>query len=247
MSYPNCGMVCIKSWVVPHIYITHSDRSAHLSCRSCDVSFICHVIHVTCHSCESDMNEYKKHVSVMNHIRNMFIFTHMNESWHTCERVTSHIKTSHVTPVETSPHTYEWIVVHLLKSVIWRMRMSHGMNANESYLACRWVVSHVRMSHVMHANESHATRREEALDHVSSDVSEREKESEGESEGESERERERERERRQKRVRGQKRERDKERKRQRKGERASARGRERKREREKREGERERAGWGLVP
>ena len=36
--------------------------------------------------------------------------THMNESWHTCEWVMSHIWMTHVTHMNESWHTYEWVM-----------------------------------------------------------------------------------------------------------------------------------------
>ena len=50
--------------------------------------------------------------------------THMNESCHTYEWVMSHIWMSHVTHMKESCHTYEWAMSH-----IW---MSHATRMNES-------------------------------------------------------------------------------------------------------------------
>jgi len=72
--------------------------------------------------------------------------THMNESFHTYEWVMSHIWMSHVTHMNESWHTYEWVMSH-----IW---MSHGAHLNELCHTYEWVMSHIRMSHVTHTNAS---------------------------------------------------------------------------------------------
>jgi len=58
--------------------------------------------------------------------------THMNESCHTYEWVTSHIWMSHVPHMNESCHTYKWVMSH-----------TH-----------QWVMSHTWMSHVTCKNES---------------------------------------------------------------------------------------------
>jgi len=65
--------------------------------------------------------------------------THMNESRHTYEWVISHIWVSHVTHMNESCHTYE---------------MSHVTHMNESCHTYEWVMSHIWMSHVTHMDES---------------------------------------------------------------------------------------------
>jgi len=72
--------------------------------------------------------------------------TRMNESCHTYEWVMSHIWMSRVTHVNASCHTYEWVMSH-----IW---MSHVTHINESCHTCECVMSHIWMSHVTHMNES---------------------------------------------------------------------------------------------
>jgi len=72
--------------------------------------------------------------------------THMNESCHTYEWVMSHVWMGHVTHMTESCHTYEWVMSH-----IW---MSHVTRMNESCRAYEWVMSHIWMSHVTHMTES---------------------------------------------------------------------------------------------
>jgi len=64
--------------------------------------------------------------------------TRMNESCHTDEWVMSHMW--------MSCHKYEWVMSH-----IW---MSHVTRMNESCQTHEWVMSHIWMSHVAHMNES---------------------------------------------------------------------------------------------
>ena len=91
--------------------------------------------------------------------------THMNESCHTCEWVMSHIWMSHVTHVNESCHICEWVMSH-----IW---MSHVTHVNESCHTYEWVMSHIWMSHVTRMSESshayewdmsHLFARDEILD-----------------------------------------------------------------------------------
>jgi len=72
--------------------------------------------------------------------------THLNESCHTFEWVMSHIWMSHVTHLNESSHTFEWVMSH-----IW---MSHVTHLIESRHTSDWVMSHIWMSHVTHMNES---------------------------------------------------------------------------------------------
>jgi len=75
--------------------------------------------------------------------------------WHICnelfsqgvrtQRVLSHVWMSHVTHVDESCHTYEWVMSH--------MWMSHVTHVNESCHICEWVMSHVWMSYVTHTND----------------------------------------------------------------------------------------------
>ena len=86
--------------------------------------------------------------------------THINESSHTYEWVMSHIWVSPVTHMNESCHTYEWIMSHAGWQVaqgIHRLAMSHVTHMNESCHMCEWVMPHIRMSHVTHMNESCTT------------------------------------------------------------------------------------------
>ena len=58
----------------------------------------------------------------------------------------SHISMSHVTRMNESCHTYEWVMSHI--------PMSHVAHMNESFHAYEWVMSHISMSHITHMNVS---------------------------------------------------------------------------------------------
>jgi len=72
--------------------------------------------------------------------------THMNESCHTHEWVMSLTWISHVTYMDASCHAYAWVMSH-----IW---MSQGTHTNESRHTYEWVMSHEWMNHGTHMNES---------------------------------------------------------------------------------------------
>ena len=83
-----------------------------------------------------DMNESCHARRVMSHL------TIVNKSCHTCEWVMSHVRMSHGTHVNESWHTCEWVMAH--------MWMSHGTHVNESCHTCERVMAHMWMSHVTH-------------------------------------------------------------------------------------------------
>ena len=121
-----------------------------LSCHSELMSFICREVSyhcelschsaymhnvplsLTCQSCAAifDMS----HACPMPHIR-MSHVSHVNESCHTYDWVMSHIWMGHVTHMNESCHTYEWVMAH-----IW---MSHVSHMNESCHTYEWVMSHI--------------------------------------------------------------------------------------------------------
>ena len=76
----------------------------------------------------------------MSHVKHFWMshVTHVNESRHTCEWVMSHMWMSHVTRVNELCHTCEGVM-----SLMWMTR-SHW----------EWIRSHIWMSHVAHMNES---------------------------------------------------------------------------------------------
>ena len=61
----------------------------------------------------------------------------------------SHIWMCHVTHMNESCHTYEWVMSH-----IW---VSHVTHMNVSCHTYEWVMSHIWMCHVTHMNEPYAT------------------------------------------------------------------------------------------
>jgi len=83
--------------------------------------------------------------TLVSHI-SMCHVTHINESCQTYEWVMSHIWMSHVTHMNESCHTYQWVMSHI--------SMSHVTHLNESCHTYEWVMLHISMSHVTHINES---------------------------------------------------------------------------------------------
>ena len=79
------------------------------------------------------------------HIR-MSHVTHLNESCHTYEWVMSQIWMSHGTHMNELCHLYEWVLLH-----IW---MSHVTRIHESCYTYTWIISHTWMIHVTYTNES---------------------------------------------------------------------------------------------
>jgi len=86
--------------------------------------------------------------------------TRMNESCHTYEWVMPHIRMSHVTLMNESCHTYEWVMSHVWMSCVTHM--------NESCHTYKWVMSHIWMSYrtyervISHIWISHVTRMNES-------------------------------------------------------------------------------------
>jgi len=67
-----------------------------------------------------------------------------------------HIWMSHVTRMNESCHTFEW-VMSIYECVMSHVWMSHVTRMNESRHTYEWVTSHIRMSHVAHIRISHVT------------------------------------------------------------------------------------------
>jgi len=72
------------------------------------------------------------HVNDLWHTKWMSHVTHMNESCHTYEWVISHVWMSHVTRMNESSHTYEWVMSHVWMSRVTRM--------NESCHTYKWII-----------------------------------------------------------------------------------------------------------
>jgi len=82
----------------------------------------------------------------MSHIL-MSHIAHMDESCHTCKRVTSHIWMSHVT----------FRILRGLLGSFFHIWMRHVTRMDESCHTCGWIMSHIWKSHVTHMNESRVT------------------------------------------------------------------------------------------
>jgi len=80
--------------------------------------------------------------------------THVNESCHTCEWVMSHMWMSHVTRVnEWEPcHIHEWMSASHVPQFMWHIGMGKGVSSCHTYewlgasLCCGWVMPHVCMN-----------------------------------------------------------------------------------------------------
>ena len=127
-------------WIVSHMntschiwmrHVTHECDMSHMN-ASCDIR-MSHVAHTN----ESCMDSPRGIL-----LPDLTRVTHMNK------RVMSHIWMSHVTHMNASCHTYEWLVSHT-----W---MSHVTHMNEPChiwmrrVLYEWVMSHRWMSHVTH-------------------------------------------------------------------------------------------------
>jgi len=82
------------------------------------------------------------------HIR-MSHITYMDESWHTFEWVMAHIWMSHATHMNThtneSCHTYAWVMSHIQEALPRvRVPMTSLTYMNESYRPCEMVTSHIQ-------------------------------------------------------------------------------------------------------
>ena len=101
-------------------------------------------------------------LSLMNESTCILVATPMDESYHTWtsptthEWVVSHIWMRHVTHINESWHTYEWVMSHTWTSptthewVMSHIWMRHNTLMNESCHTYEWVMSHIWMSHVTH-------------------------------------------------------------------------------------------------
>ena len=106
---------------------------------------MCHITptssHSPHHTLAASTNPHWEQSRPVTHVW-MSHVTYMNESCHTYEWVMWHIWMSHVTHMKESCHTYEWVVLH-----IW---MSHVTHMNESCHTYAWGQWHIWMSHVTH-------------------------------------------------------------------------------------------------
>jgi len=92
--------------------------------------------------------------------------THVNESHHTYQWVTSHMSMSHITHINESRHTCQW-VIHTYQWVTSHISISHRTHINESYLALclgfqprarrKQHAPNIWMRHVPHINKSRHT------------------------------------------------------------------------------------------
>jgi len=84
--------------------------------------------------------------------------TSMNESCHTNDWVMSHIWMRHVTHVDDHPYVLSFHLLlqlcHTRECVMQYLWMSHVTRVNESCHMYAWVMSHIRMSLVTHMNKS---------------------------------------------------------------------------------------------
>ena len=103
----------------------------------------------------------------MSYIR-MSHVTHMNESCHTYEWVMAHIWMGHV--------THEWVIPHIWLSHVTHALLSHVTHIYESCHTCDWIMPHTWLSHVTwqgvrervgyNYNKSHCNPRYAPLRHL---------------------------------------------------------------------------------
>jgi len=89
--------------------------------------------------------------------RGMSHVTHINESRCTYEWVMAHVSMSHGTHMNESWHTYEWVMAHIWMSHA-HMSMSHDTHMTETWRTYEWVMAHTWMSHGTHLMR-HVTRK----------------------------------------------------------------------------------------
>ena len=117
-----------------------------------DDSVTCTWLMYTCaveDSCTCEWRIYTQHALCLD--KWMGHVTQMNESCHTYEWVMPHIWMSHVTHMNESCHTYEWVMSH-----IW---MGHATHMNGSCHTYEWVTSHIwiwrSLSHIWMSHVTH--------------------------------------------------------------------------------------------
>ena len=142
-------------WSGSRLHISHVTRAIWFMSHT----WMSHVTYMneSCHTCGRSWFLVWLPSSSTFHGTLRFTRTHMNESRHTYEWVTSHIWMRHVAHMNESHHTYEWDTSHTYEWVTSHIWMSHVTRTNESRHTYEWVTSHTWMSHVTHANESRHT------------------------------------------------------------------------------------------
>jgi len=78
--------------------------------------------------------------------------THLNESCHTSEWVILHIWMIHLTHLNESCHTSEWVMSH-----IWMIHVTHVQESCHTFEwchTCAWFMLHICISPVTHIHES---------------------------------------------------------------------------------------------
>jgi len=122
-TYAMC-VIMHKDSHMSHTYVTHiCDSHMWLTyvwdiCESCEVYLAVHVHIYICiyiHICDSHMwLTYVTHICDASRPQASPV-THMDESCHTCEWVTSHIWMSRVTRVDGPCHTCKWVMSHIVQ------------------------------------------------------------------------------------------------------------------------------------
>jgi len=138
------------SYHISSSHVTHINESCHIyewvmwHICMCDMWHTWHTDHVT--SQQRPLRGSTRFMNDSYHISSSHV-THMNESCHTYEWVMSHIWMIHVTNMNESCHKYEWVVLHT-DGVCTQQQLSRSCRTYE------WVMSHIWMSHVTHVSES---------------------------------------------------------------------------------------------
>ena len=97
--------------------------------------------------------------------------THMNESCHTYEWVMAHVWMSHGTRMNDSCETYAGVMWHIHEWVMAHIWVSHGTYMNESWHTYEWVMAQISCTNALaliavmrHIRMSHVTHTNESWD-----------------------------------------------------------------------------------
>ena len=142
-----------ESWVMYCMWVGVTSHVTHM----CGGGHVAHILDESCHpyvKVEEMRGRVALPICVGGVVSPSFCISHVTYTWRWRTRVEdvngwddlSHIWMSHVTHMNESCHTYEWVMSH-----IW---MSHVTHMNEVCHTYEWVLSQIWMSLVTHMIES---------------------------------------------------------------------------------------------
>jgi len=151
-----------SAWVTSHVRmgrVTHINEARHAYERIVWHIWVSHLTHIN-KQCHAPLQPHSHLLTAKGFVQ-MSHVTHMNESYRTYEWVMSHIWTSHVTDLDSLRHSRVKAERFVYKCNVvvyglWHSTYctSHVTHMNGSYYTYEWVMSHIWMSHVTHTNES---------------------------------------------------------------------------------------------